>query len=154
MSAQYNSKHGIVSRPQTDLYMTFTDLRNFGSMIPHNEQAEVQADFDTLRATVHGFTIGVRVTDRHPYDRIVVEDIDAPFHFMVIFRFEEVAGQSGQTDFSIEVEADLNLMMKMALGKKLQDGLDKMVDALVAISEGRMPEGIDPEMFKNGNSGF
>ena len=39
-------------------------------------------------------------------------------------------------------------MMKMLLGKKLKEGMDKVVDALVAMSEGRMPEGMDEDALK------
>jgi hypothetical protein len=38
-------------------------------------------------------------------------------------------------------------MMKTILGGKLKDGLNKVVDSLVAMSEGRMPEGFDPSMM-------
>ena len=38
-------------------------------------------------------------------------------------------------------------MMKMMLGSKLQQALDKVVDSLVDVSEGRMPEGFDPSQF-------
>jgi hypothetical protein len=36
------------------------------------------------------------------------------------------------------------------LGSKLKDALDKVVDSLVAVSEGRVPEGIDPSMYPEG----
>ena len=49
-----------------------------------------------------------------------------------------------KTDFQIILDADLNFMMKTILGSKLKEGLDKVVDGLVAMSEGRMPEGFDP----------
>ena len=48
------------------------------------------------------------------------------------------------------LEAELNFMMKTLLGGKLKDALDKVVDGLVAMSEGRMPEGIDPSMYPEG----
>ena len=51
-------------------------------------------------------------------------------------------------DFQLVLEAELNFMMKTLLGSKLKDGLDKVVDGLVAMSEGRMPEGFDPSQFK------
>jgi len=152
MSAQYYSKHGIVSKPQSELYMAFTDLRNIVEMVPEDKRQSVSASFDELQVTVQGFTVGVRVTNRNPYDRIVIEDSNAPFHFMVVLHFDAAAG--GKTDFSIEIDADLNLMMKMMLGKKLQEGIDKIVDSLVAISEGRMPEGVDPSMFPGGKMPF
>ena len=46
------------------------------------------------------------------------------------------------------LDADLNFMWKTILGSKLKDGLDKVVDGLVAMSEGRMPEGFDPSSMK------
>ena len=43
-------------------------------------------------------------------------------------------------------------MMKMMLGSKLKDAMDKIADGLAAASEGRLPEGVDPsvlEQFKD-----
>lgn len=146
MSAQFHSKHGIVSRPAAELYMGFTDMRNFVAMLPDDKKQGVTADFDTIRATVQGFTIGVKVTRREPYSYIELQDDGAPFHFVAGFHFDP-AEDNARTDFSIDVDADLNVMMKMMLGKKLQEALDKVVDGLVAVSEGRRPEGM-PEDFK------
>ena len=86
MSANYSSKHGIVSRPQAELYMAFTDMRNFLAMIPEDKKQGVTADFDTISATVQGFTVGVKVTRREPYNYIELQDNGAPFKFMVSMR--------------------------------------------------------------------
>lgn len=151
MSAEYKSKHGTVSRPPYDLYMAFCDMRHFQQMLPEDKRASVTADFDTLEATVQGFKIGIKVTGRQPYYLINLQDNDAPFHFGISLHFDEA--DSGKTDFWIEVMADLNLMMKAMLGGKIKDGLDKIVDGLVAVSEGRMPQGVDPSQFP-GNFNF
>ena len=45
---------------------------------------------------------------------------------------------------------ELNFMMKTILGSKIKDALDKAVDGLAAMSEGRLPEGVDPSMFPEG----
>lgn len=42
------------------------------------------------------------------------------------------------------MNADLNFMMKMLLGSKLKDALDKAVDSLVDMSNGKYPEGFQP----------
>lgn len=143
--AQFNSKHGTVSKRPEELYMAFTDMRNFCAMLPEDKKQMIQADFDTLRATVQGFTIAVRVSGRVPYSLIQIQDENAPFHFGASFHFDQTP--DGRTDFYIESDADLNMMMKMMLGNKIQQGLDTIVDSLVAISEGRMPEGM-PSDFK------
>lgn len=146
MSAQYSSKHGIVSRPQAELYMGFTDMRNFVAMLPEDKKQGVTADFDSISATVQGFTLGVKVTRREPYQYIELQDNGAPFHFMASLHFDQ-ADDPGRTDFHIDLLADLNIMMKMMIGSKLQEALDKVVDGMVAVSEGRRPEGM-PEDLK------
>lgn len=146
MSAQYNSKHGIVSRHPAEMFMAFADMRSFVQMLPEDKKQGITADYDTISATVQGFTLGVKVTRREPYQYIELQDNGAPFHFMVSLHFDEAA-ESGKTDFHIDLLADLNVMMKMMIGGKIQEALDKVVDGLVAVSEGRRPEGM-PEDIK------
>ena len=141
MPAEYTSKHGTVARAPGELYMMFTDMRNFVQMLPADKREGVEADFDTIRATVQGFSIGVRVVDRTPYSRIEFKDDGAPFHFNVVLHFDP-AEDPFKTDFWIEVSADLNFMMKMVLGNKIKEGLDKVIDAL------ENPAGIDLENLK------
>ena len=137
------SKHGIVSRQPHELYMAFTDLQNFRNMLPEDKKELVNANFDTLTATVQGFNIGVKMHERVPYSRIELVDFGAPFAFHIVMHFDPSAQDPYKTDFWIQVEADLNLMMKMMLSGKLKEALDKVVDGLVDASNGKMPEGFD-----------
>jgi hypothetical protein len=107
----------------------------------------ITADMDTLTATVQGFNIGVKVHQRVPYSRIELVDYGAPFAFHILVHFEPAAEDPYKTDFWVEIEADLNLMMKMMLSGKIQEALDKMVDGLVDASNGKMPEGFDVEKW-------
>lgn len=146
--AEYKSKHGIVSKNNMELYMAFSDLRNLVMMLPEDKKKDIKADFDRIEATVQGFTVAVKVTKRLPYTLVEISDDNAPFHFSATLNFMP-AGNSGKTDFSIEAVAELNFMMKMMLGNKIQEALDKVVDSLVDISEGRMPEGVDLSSLNN-----
>jgi len=137
MAAHYESKHGIVAVPPEQLYMSFTDLRNLTQSLPEQYRDSVTAEYDTLRATVQGFTIAVRVAERVPYSLIRIEDEDSPFHFSISIHFEPA---EGGTDFSIEADADLNLMMKALLGGRIKDAMDKAVDGLVQVSHGKRPD--------------
>ncbi len=130
MNTEIKSKHGVVRLSPAELYMRFADLRNFSGNLPDGVNAEITADYDTLHAVVQGFDIGVRVTERQPYSRIVLSDDGAPFKFEARFNFEPVTGEEGRTDFSVEVSAELNMMMKMMLKPRLQEALDKVVDTL------------------------
>lgn len=143
MAVNVKSKKGIVSKPPHELYMAFTDMRNFMQFLPEDKKEGVTADYDSIHAKVQGFDVGVRVADRVPYSKLEFQDDGAPFPFRVRMTFDP-SSDPYKTEFQICVDAELNFMMKMLLGSKLQTALDQMVDGLVAMSEGRMPEGFDP----------
>lgn len=145
-----NSKHRSVARAPYMLYMPFSDMRNFVAMLPEDKRQGVEADYDSIRGTVQGFSVGVRVEERRPYSRIVYKDDGAPFQFTINICFDADGGNPDSIDFHVDIEADLNFMMKMLLGNKLQDAVDKMVDAVADMAMGKMPEGIDPSMYPKG----
>ena len=147
MAVEIKSKRAVVSKAPYELYMLFTDMRNFVNLLPEDKKEGVEADYDWIHAQVQGFNIGVKVVSRVPYSKIEYADDGAPFKFDLTLHFDP-AQDPYKTDFQIVVDADLNFMMKTILGGKIKDGLDKVVDALVAMSEGRMPEGVDPSMFR------
>ena len=145
--AEFKSKRAIVSKAPYELYMAFVDMRNFVQFVPEDKRGDVTADFDTIHATVQGFNVGVKVVQRTPYSKIEFADDGAPFQFRLVMHFDAASNDPYKTDFQIVLDADLNFMMKALLGSKLQEALDKVVDAISAMSEGRMPEGVDPSMF-------
>lgn len=146
MATEIKSKHAIVSRQPYELYMGFVDMRNFLQFLPENKKKDVEADYDYIKGTVQGFGVGVRVAERVPYSRIDFKDDGAPFQFSVSMFFDP-APEPGKTDFHIEFSAELNFMMKMLLGSKLKEALDKVVTSLADASEGKMPEGFDPSQY-------
>lgn len=143
----YNSKRGTVNFPPYQLYMVFADLRNFLNYLPEDKRQSVSADYDTISVKIQNFDVGVKVHERVPYSRITLVDNGAPFAFKVDFCFDSNNGAVNSTIFHIDVEADLNFMMKMLLGSKIQTALDKIVDTIVDASNGKMPEGFDPSNF-------
>ena len=147
--AEFRSKKTVVSKAPYELYMAFVDMRNFIQFLPEDKRADVTADYDSIHAVVQGFGIGVRVKDRVPYSRIEYQDDGAPFRFFLTLHFNP-ASDPYKTDFQIVVDAELNFMMKTLLGGKLKAALDKVAESLAAVSEGRMPEGIDPSMYPKG----
>jgi carbon monoxide dehydrogenase subunit G len=130
MAAQYSSKHGYVGRNPMELYMAFTDLRNFKAMMPASEEVSVEADYDTLTATAKGMTFSLKVTDRQPYSKVSLESFNSPLAFTIDFHFNDIGG--GRTDFFIEVDAQISGMIKMMLGGKIKEALDKIVDGMVS----------------------
>ena len=144
---EIESKHGTVSRQPYELYMSMTDLENFKRMLPQDKQDMMTATYDTLTVSVQGFNIGVKVHNRVPYSLIELVDFGAPFAFHIELHFDPAPTDAYKTDFWIKAEADLNLMMKMMLGGKIKEAMDKIVDGLVDASNGIMPEGFDPNSW-------
>ena len=71
----------------------------------------------------------------------------------------DFSGTDGDFQFETEAERAENVNIGISVKKgntQLKDAMDKMVDGLAAMSEGRMPEGMDPSMFPEGfdPSGF
>lgn len=141
MTAHYESKHGQVLRRREELFMAFTDMRNFTRMMPEQAQSQVSldADFDNLWATVQNFKIGVRIDERVPYSTIRLVSTNSPVEFVGALHFDESA-LPGRTDFHVVLDANLNMVMRAMLGKKIQEALDKLVQGLVDVSEGKMPD--------------
>ncbi|MBQ8838995.1 MAG: hypothetical protein IJ005_06720 [Bacteroidales bacterium] len=143
MAVEIKSRKAVVSKAPYELYMAFVDMRNFVQFLPEDKKADITADYDSLHALVQGFNIGVKVAQRTPYSMIEFVDDGAPFRFTVKMHFDAAVQDPYKTDFQIVLEAELNFMMKTLLGSKLKEALDKVVDGLVAASEGRMPEGME-----------
>lgn len=133
------SKHGIIARQPAELFMAFSDMRNFLQFLPEDKKQGVTAEYDSLQATVQGFSIGVKVHERVPYSRIEFVDYGAPFAFHIVLYFDP-AQDPFKTDFHILFEAELNLMMKMMLSGKIKEALDKVVDGLEDPSKFKMPD--------------
>lgn len=146
MAVEIKSKRAVISKAPYQMYMVFVDMRNFVQFLPEEKKEGITADYDSIHAQIQGFDIGVKVVGRTPYSKIEFADDGAPFHFSLKMCFDP-APDPYKTDFQIVLDADLNFMMKAILGSKIQDALDKVVDGLVAMSEGRMPEGFDPSSF-------
>ena len=121
MATVIKSKHAIVSKAPYMLYMAFVDMRNFVQLLPEDKKKDISADF---------------------------KDDGAPFSFTISMHFDAAGGDPDKTDFHIELSAELNMVMKMMLGSKLQDALDKIADSLAAVSEGRIPDGVDPDILR------
>lgn len=114
-------------------------MRNFSRLTDGRFKADIKADFDNFSVEIQGFRISVKIDERQPYSIIRVISVESPVEFVAALHFDN-PGIDGKTDFSIVLDVNLNFMMKSVLGGKIQSGLDKAVDTLVGISEGRMPD--------------
>lgn len=127
--AEYKSKTVIVNQPQTALFYAFTNLEALLAAVPGDKRENVKIEGDTITTSYAGFTVAVRLAEKHEFSKVVYQDADAPFHFTVTFHFDP-APLISQTSLTIAVSADLNFMMRAMLGTKIQEALDQTVLAI------------------------
>lgn len=151
MNKKISSKHAVVARRPYEIYMAFTDMRNFVNFLPESKREGMTADFDTISGAFHGISLGIRVVSRSPYSQIDFESTESPVNFSFRLHFDEAEG-GASTDFYIDLDAELNAMMNLMIGGKLRDALDKIVDAMADAAQGKFPEGFNPSEY--GNGGF
>lgn len=146
MSKQITSKHAVIAKRPYEIYMAFTDMRNFVNFLPEDRKEGVTADFDSISGTVQGIRLGVKVVSRVPYSEIAFESTESPVNFSFRLHFDDAEGGEA-TDFHIDLEAQLGSMMGMMIGGKLREAVDKLVDTLADAAQGKFPEDFDPSKY-------
>ncbi len=140
-------KEVLLKRPPMTLFGLFDDLSRFTQNIPEKPDVQISATKDSIQVTFKGIHLGVLVESREPFSRVTLKDDGQSF---LPFRLSFIMNPVGldQTLFHIELEAELNFMMKMMIGNKLQETVDSITQQIEnAINNGQMP---DFSQFTNG----
>ena len=136
----------LLKRTPYEIYNMFSDLRNFAAAIPPDKVGDVQADHDSMTFKVQGFELGLEIAEKAPYSLISFKERgSSPFPFKFTIHLYPVGLDA--TLFYVELSAQLNTFMKMVIGDKLQEMVDKMTEQLEqAINSGITPT-FEPESF-------
>jgi len=131
---KYTGKEVIVKTPPHILFSVFNDMSRLGTNLPEELKDSVVCGTDFINITKGGFTLGIRRGECVPFSKVVLDSIESsPIDFELTFHLTpEGAGSSRVT---VELDAELNMMMKMMIGGKLQEAVDKMTFYLGHISE-------------------
>ncbi len=138
----------LIKQTPVFIFSLFNDLSRFFINLPPQLREKVVVDTDSIVMNVKGFKIGVIVEERVPYSKVSFKDNgDSPFPFHLSFNMVAVGFDS--TLFNIELNAELNVMMKMMIGGRIQEFVDKFTDQIELILSGQKPDisGIKPTDF-------
>ncbi len=132
------------------LYSVFSDLRNFTAALPQDKKEGIIATENTLEGKVKGFDLGIKIANKVPFTIISFEPYGkVPFNFAFSVFFDVLDIQ--KTNFHIELAADLNYMLKMMIGSKLQDMVDQMIEQIAGAFNGNLPNNVDFQDFLKSN---
>ena len=142
MKTEVKGKSVVIDRQPAVLYSSLSDLRTLVSGLPDDKKQMITATEDTISANVQGISLGLKVAERVPFSRVVMQqDGQSPFEFAMKLCFDTVDGVSQDADcrtsFHIELSAELNMMLKMMLGGKLQGLVDSFTDMVADAASGK-----------------
>ena len=133
---KYESKQVQIRRPAAQIYAMASRFDNFTPILKDRVEGW-EATEDTCSFKIKGFTASMRIIDRvEPKLVKIVSGESTPMDFTFWFQLHEV--DPTDTRMRMVLHADLNMMMRMMLGSKLQEGLDKAIEGL-ATAFNQMP---------------
>lgn len=125
---KYESKQQQIRRSAEQIYSALASFNNFSPMV-EGRVDEWSADDDVCSFKVKGMPVRLRMVEREPYKTIKIQGDDGtPIDFTFWLQLKEVAPYD--TRMRIVVHAELNMMMRMMIGKKLQGAVDQMAEAI------------------------
>lgn len=129
MSLQkYTSKQVRIFRPASQLYFALSSFNNFTPILADKVEGW-SANDDTCSFKVKGFNVGLKMVERIQDECIKVEgDETSPMPFTFWMQMKQV--EAADTRVRLVLHVELNMMMKMMLGGKMQTAIDEMADKI------------------------
>ena len=127
---KYESKQQQILKPASRI---FPFMSRFDMLTPalQDKVEEWTATEDTCSFKVKGFTVALRIEERveNKHIKIVADEgAGVPIDFSFWIQLHEVSEYD--TRIRMVLHAELNMMMKMMIGSKIQGGLDQAVEGL------------------------
>ncbi len=126
---KYISKQQQIFLPAEQVFQSISRFDNLTPAVADKVE-EWQADADSCSFKAKGFTIKLRIEERESpsHIKIVGDEGGVPIDFSFWVQLQPI--ESADTRLRLVLHADLNMMMKMMVGSKLQDGLDQIAEGL------------------------
>lgn len=124
------SKIVAIRRSDEQVYTVLSSFQNFTSAVEAAKLKDWEADDDTCKFRVDGIgLISLKIIEREPFKSLkITGDEGVPFEFFIWLQFKQVAPYD--TRMKITLKAELNMMMKMVIGSKLQEGIDTVAETI------------------------
>ena len=126
---KYESKQQQIHHPAALIYPIISRL-DLLSPAMQDKVEEWQATQDSCSFKVKGMKVGLRIAERveNKHVKIVADEGGVPIDFTFWIQLKEVAERD--TRVRMVLHAELNMMMRMMIGGKIQSGLDQAVEGL------------------------
>lgn len=126
---EYTSRQQQIRRSAQQIYDVVSRFDNLTPALADRVE-EWQADEDTCSFKAKGFTVKLRMEEREPgkYVKVVGDDGGVPMDFAFWIQLQEVS--AADTRLRLVLRIELNMMMKMMIGGKLQGAIDQIAEGI------------------------
>jgi len=132
---KFESSVKQIPYPVEDVYRNISDLSNLERVrdrIPQDKLQDFQFDSDTVQVSVSPVgTIKLRICEREENKCVKFETEQSPLAFNLWIQVLPV--DSASSKMKVTVKADIPFMLKGMVSGPLQDGVEKIADALSQI---------------------
>ncbi|HJE88469.1 polyketide cyclase [Rikenella microfusus] len=133
---RYTSKQVQIARPDETIFRVLSSFENFTPILADKVESW-EATEETCKFKAKGFTVGLKMVERQPNKLIkVCADESAggmpiPFTFWAQMKDTTPEGSAVPgTRMRIVLDIELNPMMKMIVGNKMQDAVDSIAEQI------------------------
>ena len=133
--SKFESSVKQIPYPVENVYRNISDLSNLERVrdrIPEDKLQEFQFDSDSVQVSVAPVgTIKLRIIEREENKCVKFETEQSPIPFNLWIQVLPVSDT--ESKMKVTVKADIPFMLKGMVSGPLQDGVDKIADALAQI---------------------
>lgn len=133
---EYISQQQQILRPAEQIYTLISSFENLTPALADRVE-QWQATSDTCSFKAKGFTVKLRMEEREAprYVKIVGDDGGIPMDFAFWIQLQPIT--ETDTRLRLVLHIELNTMMKMMVGNKLQGAIDQIAEGIAkAINAG------------------
>jgi carbon monoxide dehydrogenase subunit G len=128
MLEKYESKQQQIHRSADQVYAVLSDFNNFTPLVADRVEGW-SVDGDACTFKVKGMQVGLRMVEKIPSELIKIEASDSsPLGFTFWVQLKEV--EPYDTRLRLVLHAEMNMMIKMMIGSKIQPAIDGMAEQI------------------------
>ncbi len=114
-------------------YMNEDLLSKMAEQVPQLKISDFESDTDSCRFQVSGMgQAEIRIIEREPCKTIKISS-SGNMPVGIVFWIQLLPVAAYETKLRLTLKADMNMMVKMLINKKLEDGINKLADMLAAL---------------------
>ena len=128
MSTNFKSQEVIANLNSKDLFVKFTDLNNLKDYLPSDVE-EFESNADNCSFKIESLPkMSLKIKEKQAYNKIAFESIKSQIPFNMFCHISE--NDKNSSKVSIEINMELNFMMKMLVQKPINIFLDRFTEII------------------------